>query len=63
MVDVHYTCIVCDTDFIQEQNSPEQDEDIDMCIPCLEVILNDPSHGTSDDPWTKDLILEARGLA
>lgn len=61
-VDVHYTCKVCDADFIISQWDPEPDEDADLCWDCLDVVMKGP-HGTHDDPWTKQLILEARGLA
>jgi hypothetical protein len=63
MVDVHYTCKMCDTDFTVEQGSPEPDEDIDTCWTCILVMLADDSpHGTLDDPWTREKVREARGL-
>jgi hypothetical protein len=60
MVDEHYTCKVCDAGFILSQGDPEIDEDVDLCWDCLEVIFDNKSHGSRKDPWTKELILEAR---
>lgn len=57
---VDYTCRICDTGFIREQDDPEPDEDIDMCQDCLNVIFTNREHGSFEDPWTKDLILQVR---
>jgi len=48
--------------FIQEQGSPETDEDITLCPICLNVIFTNRSHGTADDPWTDEKIRKARGI-
>jgi hypothetical protein len=57
---VQYTCKACGEQFIIKQCDDEPDEDIDLCRACLDVIFNDKSHGAFDNPWTMELIREAR---
>jgi hypothetical protein len=57
---VEYTCKACNDTFYITQGDDEPDEDIDLCGACLDVMFNDDSHGTHDDPWTMELIRKVR---
>lgn len=60
---VRYTCHACDAEFRLRQGDPEPDEEVTLCGDCLNVIFNNSRHGGShDDPWTRELLRQARGI-
>ena len=63
MADVDYECRTCGGHFSVEQDDPEPDGDFPFCYDCIEVIFTDRSHGGDGDPWTPELIRQARGLS